>query len=339
MTETDLDELLDAWRAPAPPPSLRAGLRTSFPADRRRRLWGVPLRWIVACAASAGALAVGTSLVTDPMMTRFASRMEDGNWVITTRMIDPPIARLKYWMRVSEGMTGNGAVSWFDHSAGTCVGYRLTRTPLSGGEYSVGVEQLTLDEIRRMHPTISTAGRLLPLPASPAPRIVKLGESFDIDLIAVPHGERIYDRVVFSSQAPDSVNQHEPPEIRAQTLRLANPVLYIDGQLQPGPAGAVRSESHGPTVWFHLPNQGRYLIALDPQKNPRFSQAGNVNGATLEFALEGNQYRLESPEPIATGGERPVYVFHDEGFQINSRSGLAETVLFGSAGPAYLYAK
>jgi hypothetical protein len=59
MNDTELDRLLDRWEAPAPPPSLRAGLRDRFPRDERRR-FGRPLRWVLAIAVASVTLAVAT---------------------------------------------------------------------------------------------------------------------------------------------------------------------------------------------------------------------------------------------------------------------------------------
>ena len=60
MTDTELDDLLDAWKAPAAAASLRAGLRDRFPRGERRRP-GAPLRWaLVAVVAASATLAVAT---------------------------------------------------------------------------------------------------------------------------------------------------------------------------------------------------------------------------------------------------------------------------------------
>jgi len=56
MNEAELDRLLDAWEAPEPPASLRAGLRARFPRAERRRFAG-PLRWGLAIAILTVALA------------------------------------------------------------------------------------------------------------------------------------------------------------------------------------------------------------------------------------------------------------------------------------------
>ncbi len=57
MNETELDRLLDTWEAPAPPLSLREGLRARFPRVERRR-FARPLGWVVVAVASV-TLAIG----------------------------------------------------------------------------------------------------------------------------------------------------------------------------------------------------------------------------------------------------------------------------------------
>jgi hypothetical protein len=58
MKDTELDRLLDAWEAPAPPPSLREGLRGRVPPAERWR-FARPLGWVLVIAVASAALAIG----------------------------------------------------------------------------------------------------------------------------------------------------------------------------------------------------------------------------------------------------------------------------------------
>lgn len=58
MNDTELDRLLDVWKAPAPPPSLREGLRERFPRPERRR-FSRRLRWVWVIAFASATLAIG----------------------------------------------------------------------------------------------------------------------------------------------------------------------------------------------------------------------------------------------------------------------------------------
>ena len=57
MNDTELDRLLDVWRPPEPPPSLREGLLARFPRVERRQ-FARPLRWVLAIAVTSIALAL-----------------------------------------------------------------------------------------------------------------------------------------------------------------------------------------------------------------------------------------------------------------------------------------
>jgi len=62
MNDTELDRLLDTWEAPAPPPSLREGVRGRFPGAEPRR-FARPLGWalvsVVVFVVVSAALATG----------------------------------------------------------------------------------------------------------------------------------------------------------------------------------------------------------------------------------------------------------------------------------------
>jgi hypothetical protein len=60
MTDTELDQLLNRWRSPAPSPELRAGVLDKFPR-REGRAFGRPLGWAAALAVVLCMLAVGTA--------------------------------------------------------------------------------------------------------------------------------------------------------------------------------------------------------------------------------------------------------------------------------------
>jgi hypothetical protein len=64
MNDTELDRLLDSWKAPAPPPSLREDLRARFPRAER---WGFarPMRWGLATVVACVALAFGMAQSSD----------------------------------------------------------------------------------------------------------------------------------------------------------------------------------------------------------------------------------------------------------------------------------
>jgi hypothetical protein len=58
MNDTELDRLLDDWKAPAASPSLREGLRARFPRAQRHR-FPRPLRLVLVIAVASATLAIG----------------------------------------------------------------------------------------------------------------------------------------------------------------------------------------------------------------------------------------------------------------------------------------
>ncbi len=77
MNETELDRLLDTWKAPAAPAALRDSLRARFPRVERRT-FANPLRWAVAIAAISAALAIGMENREEPFepqVARFVNRL------------------------------------------------------------------------------------------------------------------------------------------------------------------------------------------------------------------------------------------------------------------------
>jgi hypothetical protein len=338
MNETELDQLLNKWQAPEPAPALRRQLRAAFPADPRRRLFGVPVRWIVAFAASAGAVAIGTGLVGNGSMSTFwgSTDLAGGTvYVQATQMVDPPLAQLKWWTKGSASSVGqkDGAVTgsnaMHDRSAKLFYGYDYVAEPLGGGQYRVTVKPLQAADIHN-GPFVVTA-QIAPLPEMPAPRIVAEGQAFDIDLYR-SRGERVFSRLQLSAK-PFS-NSHQPkPEQQAQTLTMEDPQLYKNGSLVASDEGGGAT---GATLWFRLPGLGRYLATLDPARNPAFVKAGTASGNALEFQAGGDDYRIVSSKPMVASGSRDIYVYHDQQFESQVKPDHQET-MFGSAGPACIF--
>jgi hypothetical protein len=81
MNDAELDRLLDTWKVPPPPASLRAGLKARFPRAEPRR-FARPLRWILVLVTASATLAVGfekrTSDLWDSGLVRVLSQLSEG---------------------------------------------------------------------------------------------------------------------------------------------------------------------------------------------------------------------------------------------------------------------
>jgi len=64
MNDTELDQLLDVWEAPAPPESMRQGLRARFPRSERIP-FPRPLRWAVVGLLASAVFALGIAKSND----------------------------------------------------------------------------------------------------------------------------------------------------------------------------------------------------------------------------------------------------------------------------------
>jgi hypothetical protein len=338
MSDEELDQLLDNWDVPEAAPSLRRRLGAAFPADVRRRLWGVPVRWIVAFAVSAGVVAVGTGLVGEGKLNSFWGSAElPGStvYVQITQMVDPPLAGLKWGWKGNVASVGSsagaarGMNALHDRPAKLFYGFEYQAEPVAGGSYRVTFSPLQTSDIQS-RVFVVTAG-IAPLPQIPAPQVVADGQALDVDLYR-SGSERVFSRLEFSAKPFHRVPQ-PPREQQPQMLTMEDPKLYKNGRQVASDDGGWSS---GATLWFRLAGLGRFLIALDPAQNPAFVKAGTLKGNALEFQMGGDQYRIECSKPMATGATRDIYVYHDLEFESQVKPEIRDT-MFGSAGPACVF--
>lgn len=334
MSEAELDQLLDVWTAPAPAPSMRRGLIAALPAPRRRVL-GVPLRWALALAGGALCAALGASVLSDPVLSRFYSQCDPstpGLNVQVTRLIAPSAAKWRWWFagsgyRVGEsGGVVRGSADLRERSTGKVYGYEFTMERVGEGRYRASFHSLQPATLKKLSRPFKGNGEIVPPPGLPAPRVIAVGESLDV-AVWESGGERIYDRILLSWTAPDWVWSGRSPAGSAGVMRLAGPQLYVDGRM----VARQQYAGAGPVVWVCLPGRGRFLVAVDPQGNARFTRAGRVAGNVVEFEGGESRFRIVCTEPIVGGGKRAVFVYHQESFD-----GPAE-VMVGVAGPAGLH--
>jgi hypothetical protein len=341
MNDTELDDMLNLVVAPAPPPSLRRGLVAALPVPRRK-IFGFPLRWAVPAAATALCALVGAAaLDIGPVQAQFYGTVDSPAgplYVETTRLVDPPAANLKWWF-LGSGFSAGGTVAALHGSADmrnrftkTFAGYQYSMDQIAESQYRVTFSALDAGTLEKRMRPFKVDGQLVPAPPLPEPRIIPIGEPFEVTLYQ-SGGERIYDRIVVSWTAPQWLPRSH--SLSAAALRLAGPQLYVNGQLALTKAGAET----GPVIWVHLPGQGRILAALDAQHNSRFVQSGHVNGSVMEFQSDGTQFRIVCRQPITTGGDRPIFVYHQQSFEksLDSANPLSQQSMLGNAGPASLH--
>jgi hypothetical protein len=340
MNDIELDEMLNIVVAPEAPPSLRHSLIAALPASPRK-VFGIPLRWALPAGVAVLCAALGAAVFDiSPVQAQFYGAVESADgplYATTTRLVDPPIANLKWWFLGSgfsfggrlAGMHGYGDIH--NRFTKTFTGYQYKLDQAGDGSYRVSFSALDAETIRKHTGPFKFDGQIVAPPPLPDPILVHLDQPFVVTLYA-NGGERIYDRIVVSRTAPQRAPLRQPEP--ATMLQLTGPQVYVNGQLVP-----TQSDVGGPVIWVHLPGQGRFLAALDSQRNPRFVQGGYVNENVMEFESEATQFRIVCGKPITTGGRRLIFVYHQQSFEdsLDPDSPLSRQPMLGSAGPASLH--
>ncbi len=343
MNEAELDQLLDAWEAPAPPPSLRRGLVAMLDTPHRSA-WRVPRRWALAIAGVALCAAMGaanfrTSRLGD-FYKHWDSDIGSGLYVHVSRRVDPPLPAYEGWSLGGghwiggSGSTLRGGAYLRDRRAGTYSGYEYTLEQVVSGQFRISFSPLQLSQLKNRVGPFRIDGQLVNSASIPAPQTVQAGEPFEATL-RESGSERIYDRIELSWTALPDWPRTLHPAAQQGSMRLAGAQIYINGRL----AASQRNAGAGPVIWVHLPGQGRFLVALDAQGNTRFTQAGHVGGNVMEFQSGGTQFRIVCTEPIVTGGDHVVFVYHQQSFEnvLDPLHPLAGQAFLGNAGPASLH--
>jgi len=299
MNDTELDDMLNTWKAPEAPASMRAGLQSRFPAKRPLRLLGLRPPWILAFAAAAGALAVGATLVQDETLGSDSGPWDAGTHMQRTRIVHPFLAKFA-WSNMGGLSTGwqwqggkfAGSVYMFDKSSRVHYGYTWNAELLAAGQYRFTVLPLDPSVLRE-------EGPVAPLARPLSPAIVGPGSRFEVDLYTSGN-ERVFDRYELSGQP---VPKPDNPDL----ITLTNPQLYINGAFALDSGGVA--EARGDRVFVQLRNRGEYALTLDPRGDTRFPLAGTAKGNTIEFQADGDEFRIACTSPVTSSGDRAVYLY------------------------------
>jgi hypothetical protein len=252
------------------------------------------------------------------------------------RIIVPPASPFKRWELGFGSGGGNlrGSSYIYDIRGERLAGYDYRLEQVENGQIRLSLSPMPLAKLKQRMGPHKVDGHFTTPPGLPTTRTVRIGEPFEVTLWE-SGGERIYERIVFSWTAPPTFHLPRNAPLQEGGMRLAGPQLYVNAQL----AASQASGGYGPVIWVHLPGQGRFLVALDPQGNSRFAKAGHVSGNTIEFQSGGIQFRIVCTEPITTGGDRPVFVYHQQSFEnmLDPSHPLTGQAFLGNAGPANLF--
>ena len=158
MNDAELDRLLDVWKAPAPPPSLRQGLRAQFPRPEPRRF--SRRRWLVLLLAVAATLAIGMEAARphswSSAIVQFLSEVYEG---VTGTIETWPASRIVAKVRNSDPQV------YVDGQPGATLKYHPLVGPWGEARMDVqvpgeGVFSITTHDLRDADHDWTEAGRI-----------------------------------------------------------------------------------------------------------------------------------------------------------------------------------
>ena len=159
---------------------------------------------------------------------------------------------------------------------------------------------------------------------TPAPQLLREGESIALELAADARTGRRLVEYIRVGAGPMKPRQEPARDVYAEDaeLTIAQPRLRINGEERA--AVKLSAPLSAPVVWVDIPGQARYLLSFKPRADQGFQRAGEVAENSLVFSFDGNIFRLDCADRVATGsGTYNVYVRKDA-------AGESPVVTFGA---------
>jgi hypothetical protein len=275
--------------------------------------------WIAALTASALAAA------ERPGQIMSGSCELRGTVVRFTTVAEPPMKGDPVFPGGISGRPNRVHRFMVDSSTHQYFGYDLVVDPAGTPDrYQVTIEPLSLrgEELKLGRNVIATTPLLLP--KYPPPQIVEDGDTIVLDLLVSPDGrQRVVDyiqvetlrdpRPAAATAEPRDFTLDDGPlsfEFRIPTK------LLLNGQEFPGPHGMTGKP--GATLWFSIPNRGRYILSLASRDG--FVKAGAIRGNVIAFRDGTDVFELRTSGPIAgAGASWNLYLLHDSLFRAGNR--------------------
>jgi hypothetical protein len=192
--------------------------------------------------------------------------------------------------------------------------FRLTFAPLA----------LTA-ELRQRLGEDASSWKALSTVRFPSPRTIRSGEVLELSLLSNDTwGQRLTEYVTVQEalRAEGFQPLHRAREftfapgtardftVNDASLSLREPRIFINGRLDTAMARSFGEET-GAVVWLYIPNRGRYLLSLLPNRQSGFRRAGEIRGSSLRFTIGADVFSVSSAGPIAPGtSPYNLYVLH-----------------------------
>ena len=212
-----------------------------------------------------------------------------------------------------------------DKTTGEIIGYDLLAEPAGAPDrFLVRIEPLS---------KYMSDGRLAPLTKYPPPQTVQEGDTIALDVLVSPDGkQKLVDYIQVGTRREPGA-PHITVEARDFTLddgpatfQFTKPTrFYINGQPFTGLGGFTTMRT-GATLWFSVPNRGRYILSLTPHEG--FQKRGAIRDNAVGFQDGDDRYEYRASSPILGAGKVwNLYVLHDPRYQ--PKAGLEAAVSGG----------
>ena len=210
--------------------------------------------------------------------------------------------------------SGNSVYRIFRDQSGLAIyAYELVVDRLDDGVHFQVVAKPAGDEFMAKFPN-ADGGK--PTPTLPRPyQSVPLnpGGQFTVEIPTNP-GWFEHRTDIVQVQPPERGNRPGVKVSGAPHLRFAGLRVSINGQPIPGPGAADVVE--GQYAMFYIPDRGGYFFATQPVDSRPFVQSAAVDGATLKFTVDNENYECQGAAPILMQNERgQIWVYHDPNYK------------------------
>jgi hypothetical protein len=190
-------------------------------------------------------------------------------------------------------VTGNTGI---EREAGKATVHRFVRDNFRNAylTYTITFEPISGTETFRVAFSDST----VPYPVS---QVLRDGETIALNLaFDAQTGRKMIDyiRVGTGVMKP---RQDPARDVYAEDaeLTIAQPRLRTNGIEQA--AADLPARVSAPVVSVDIPGQGRYLLSFKPRSEDGFERAGEAAGNSVVFSLDGNIFRIDCADRIASG--------------------------------------
>ncbi len=242
-----------------------------------------------------------------------SAELSGGIFIRYSTVVVPPLKNSQIMMLGGGIATERDRVhrTMSDKTNQTYVGYDLIVEPAGPKSFRVSIEPLTRPP---------QDGRQLMLPKYPPPQVVEEGDTIELELLTSADGSQKlvdYIEVMHKIEPRGSASNTPARDFTLDDgpldLKFAQPArMWVNGQQWQNRVGWTVKP--GGTIWFAVPNKGRYILSFTARDG--FVKAGAIRDNVLQFEAAGERYEYRTSGPIlGAGAAWNLYVSHDPSYQ------------------------